>query len=579
MNAAEIVIREVQGDGGFQVRQLLAERICKPRKSPHSHSHGQVLPLHKRSADVSGVGIALSDFGYNPRDAWWGVPRVGAVELPVVSKHLRELREVRIKTERIRNGLFVKMESVCRYLRAAIFGHALVQIAHEAASAFPTPLPDTKSCDQLSFRVHRNEYPLVSHFGRVSSTDVAPFLAHVAPNFVALQIPGTETAHSPVHQSGTAFASDKQESHDRVAVQSGKPFCAADRAPLQKTMQRTFRRVRLGRERIAGELGVGFRKSVLAGSAFPALDAALTEGTSFNAVRVLASDAGHGFSPLDFCGKKPHTHFGSGVRLTPRFGLAPTPVQAEAGVLIVEGYLARWINGYYHRGTVDSEGDLNRDLHCVPPFSRRAVLKPLRGSYLKSFILAIESRIPARLRPQLMQRVIGRNGRSDRTFKCLPQHIFNHIRSQCARSRARFSRPRKSSHCCCKIAAFEGPEHPLVSSFPVPLFSQLRFFVSDYALKGGMTGGERIAEIVKIELRTLERIADINGSQFLGIYASQQGSNCVSKARSRVVNHRKQLGNVPLLLIAHLNAVNKNANRLSQSRNFSIEKIAARNTV
>jgi hypothetical protein len=94
-----------------------------------------------------------------------------------------------------------------------------------------------------------------------------------------------------------------------------------------------------------------------------------------------------------------------------------------------------------------------------------------------------------------------------------------------------------------------------------------------------MTGGERIAEIVKIELRTFERIADINGSQFLGIYASQQGSNCVSKARSRVVNHRKQLGNVPLLLIAHLNAVNKNANRLSQSRNFSIEKIAALNTV
>jgi hypothetical protein len=58
----------MQRDSGFQMRQLLAERIREPRKTPHRHSHGQVLPLHKRSTDVSGVGIALSDFGYNPRD-------------------------------------------------------------------------------------------------------------------------------------------------------------------------------------------------------------------------------------------------------------------------------------------------------------------------------------------------------------------------------------------------------------------------------------------------------------------------------------------------------------------------------
>ena len=66
MNTAEIVVREVQADGGFQVRQLLAERIREPRKSPHRHSHSQVLPLHKRRADLFGVGIAYSDFGYDP---------------------------------------------------------------------------------------------------------------------------------------------------------------------------------------------------------------------------------------------------------------------------------------------------------------------------------------------------------------------------------------------------------------------------------------------------------------------------------------------------------------------------------
>ena len=41
MNATEIVIREVQGDGGFQVRQLLAERIGESGKASHLHPHGQ----------------------------------------------------------------------------------------------------------------------------------------------------------------------------------------------------------------------------------------------------------------------------------------------------------------------------------------------------------------------------------------------------------------------------------------------------------------------------------------------------------------------------------------------------------
>jgi hypothetical protein len=31
MYAAQVVVREVQGDGSFQMRQLLAESVCEPR--------------------------------------------------------------------------------------------------------------------------------------------------------------------------------------------------------------------------------------------------------------------------------------------------------------------------------------------------------------------------------------------------------------------------------------------------------------------------------------------------------------------------------------------------------------------
>ena len=80
MNATEIVIREVQGDGGFQVRQLLAERIGESGKAPHLHPHGQVLPLDKAGRDVVRIGIASPHLGYNLRDPWWGVPPLNFCE-------------------------------------------------------------------------------------------------------------------------------------------------------------------------------------------------------------------------------------------------------------------------------------------------------------------------------------------------------------------------------------------------------------------------------------------------------------------------------------------------------------------
>ena len=66
MNAAKVVIGEVQCDGGFQVRQLLAERIGQSRKSPEVHPHGEVLPLNMRSADVPGIGPSIANLGYKP---------------------------------------------------------------------------------------------------------------------------------------------------------------------------------------------------------------------------------------------------------------------------------------------------------------------------------------------------------------------------------------------------------------------------------------------------------------------------------------------------------------------------------
>jgi hypothetical protein len=167
-----------------------------------------------------------------------------------------------------------------------------------------------------------NGNPLTTQLRRISLANVALLLSAKGPNFVNLQIPGAKVLHSGIHQSSAAFTSNKQQAHDRIAVESGEPFGRADRAALKQAMQSTLCCVRVRQEHIAGEFGVGFGKAGIARSAFPALDSALTEVTEFLADLVLASDAGHWNSPLCLSGMTCYHEIASEVRVTPRFGLS-----------------------------------------------------------------------------------------------------------------------------------------------------------------------------------------------------------------------------------------------------------------
>jgi hypothetical protein len=384
MNTTEIVIREVQSDGGFQMRQLLAECIGEPRKSSHRHPHVKVLSFHHRRTDMFGVRIAGSDFGYNPRDPWWGVPRIGSVELPVVAKHLRKLRKVYVQTKAHRYAACVVMQAVTRDLRPAF--DAGVQVPEKCGGIAAKPLADVKRGDQLRLRVNRHKNPLTPKFFGIARADALLFLSDPRPNLINLKIPGTKAAQSRVHQSSAAFTCDDEKSHDRVAIQSGEPFGTADRASLKQTVQGTFYRVGIGQECIAGKSLVGFAEGGIAGSAAPALNAPFAKKSEPFAVLVVTSSACHGAFSVYELRRKPYNLFGSGSWLTPRFGLAPTAVDAEAGAHYVRVYCVKvyplgWIDNDFHRWTVGSEANCDLDSHCVLP-SYRAVFQALRGLYL-----------------------------------------------------------------------------------------------------------------------------------------------------------------------------------------------------
>ena len=73
MNTAEIVVRKMQRNGGFQICQLLTESVRQPRQSADLHPHGQVLPFDVAGRNVTDARVTDSHLGYNLRDSWWGV--------------------------------------------------------------------------------------------------------------------------------------------------------------------------------------------------------------------------------------------------------------------------------------------------------------------------------------------------------------------------------------------------------------------------------------------------------------------------------------------------------------------------
>jgi len=70
-----------------------------------------------------------------------------------------------------------------------------------------------------------------------------------------------------------------------------------------------------------------------------------------------------GFSPLGVLREKPYNRFGSGLRLTPRFGLAPQPVDAGSGAVSVS-YVLGWGLNRNHYGLTVSKANLNPESHA-----------------------------------------------------------------------------------------------------------------------------------------------------------------------------------------------------------------------
>jgi hypothetical protein len=249
MYTAEVIKREVQRNRSFQVRQLARKGIRQPGQAAKLHSHGQILPLDKRRADVSGIGITLTNFGYNLRDAWWGVPLVS--ELPVISVQLGQLSKVNVGPKALFDGLAVENVGIGGELDTA--SHAAVQIADKKLRVDAAALPNIEGGNQFAVGVQRNVNPLVAKLGGIVLSDTLGFFGNERPDFVTLKVRTGKVTHRGIHRATAAFSSHYKQAHDRVAVESGESFCTADRATLKKALDRSHCRLGIRQQRVTGE--------------------------------------------------------------------------------------------------------------------------------------------------------------------------------------------------------------------------------------------------------------------------------------------------------------------------------------
>ena len=382
MDAAEILIRKMNRQRKFEIVQLLAKRIGQAREASKLHPHGQVLSFHKTGRDVSETRIADSHLGYNLDDWSWGVTLIPV--LAVIAVQLHKLREVHVQSECVCDSILIEWESIRSQLD--LIRQTLLQIKYEAARAGHRALADEVGSNQFGFRIHCDENPLIANLlSVVAASNLALFLLDKGPDFVALNVAAAKVTQPGIKQPFATRADQFEQSQDRVAIESCKPLSGADRAALKQTLNRPCRRFLTGAHGSKGRLRLGLAEGHAAGIAAPALNSALTEVPKSLAGLVLASDAGHGASPLDFSAEKGHNELGSRSWQTPRFGLAPQPVQAGSGAVFVKDL--RWWFDRDVYGVTGSDSDCDSDNHAGFILPESPVPAGLSYFTPKSFLL------------------------------------------------------------------------------------------------------------------------------------------------------------------------------------------------
>lgn len=236
MATAKVVMGDVQRNRGREVLQLLAEAKRKPGETAHERADGQVAPFNVRGAYRRFVVYALDGTPIRTRKLGRRVA-AGLIAFEVVLNQDAILDRVR---EREVNGIGIWRESIGRNLRLVnrlmvVFGdgfrrdNPLRKIHHEGFRDFAVALADSERRNQLGIFIQRDVQVLIAdRRGILARLNAALLLFYKCPNFIALKVPELQAHQLFVEQVAALVADADHQTHDRIAVDAGKPLYGAD---------------------------------------------------------------------------------------------------------------------------------------------------------------------------------------------------------------------------------------------------------------------------------------------------------------------------------------------------------------
>src|ERR1035438_1462242 len=183
MNPSEVAVHEVQSHSIAMIIKLLRESVCEPRKAPHVHSHGQVLPFNVVGADVCWIGIAAHLFHLATDANRW---RVSSFVFEGSTVNFVKLGVIHIRSKSIFNRFQICFVAIRRDLHAIL--DSTGTILHEVFCPIPSTPANAEADNQLRLDVDSNPSPHIAPTNfLVCSAHVLGLSPHVSPNPVTLQ--------------------------------------------------------------------------------------------------------------------------------------------------------------------------------------------------------------------------------------------------------------------------------------------------------------------------------------------------------------------------------------------------------
>ena len=325
---AEVIERHVQSHGGSVIVERLTESIGKPGESAKMHSYGQIRSFDMRRRDAAEIRSADFDVWDSSQNPARAVPvRRGDFVVDFM-----KLREFNFLSVPLADRADIGVKLVARDLVAA--NGALSKIASDAEGVDAGPCADNMADNQLRLAVQRQPQEGAAPLGGVVVPKVVIFRVNESPHLIKLHVSGADILDFGVKQRTRLLRCRVHERKNRLLVQARESGNGANAHPFEHQSDSLRELLRVRRMRgpdICGSVRVGKRGT--AGSAAVSLDFPLAIGSESLAGLVFASNAGHGVSPLAFCGETSQNNLWSEAWVPPRFGLAPTPASTEAGAL------------------------------------------------------------------------------------------------------------------------------------------------------------------------------------------------------------------------------------------------------